>query len=298
MKRLFQVDGPLDLGITLRMMGMWGATTWARVDATGAWYAERNLEGPATVRLVREGAALSAEAWGPGALPLLDRVPELCGLGDPGASAIVPAHPIMRDLVKRMAGYRVGRSGQAYPRLIAAGIAQKVTGANAKPALWQLARTWGERAPGPREDLWLLPEPKALRRRPYYEFHGFGVEQHRALLLKRIAERATAMERAASMPFADARRHLEKLQGIGPWTSGVVMGGPLGDPDAVPIGDYHLPNIVAWHLAREPRADDHRMMQLLEPYTGRRGQVARMLKTAGGAPRFGPKSEARDFRRS
>ena len=36
------------------------------------------------------------------------------------------------------------------------------------------------------------------------------------------------------------------------------MGGPLGDPDAVPIADYHLPNWVAWNLVGEARADDDR----------------------------------------
>ncbi|MBW2458992.1 MAG: hypothetical protein JRI68_31120 [Deltaproteobacteria bacterium] len=100
------------------------------------------------------------------------------------------------------------------------------------------------------------------------------------------------------MPHAEARAHLEKLPGIGPWTSGVVMGGPLGDPDAVPLGDFHLPNMVAWNLAGEPRADDPRMLELLEPYAGRRGLIARLIKLTGqGAPRFGPRTPKLDIRR-
>jgi 3-methyladenine DNA glycosylase/8-oxoguanine DNA glycosylase len=278
-------------------MCMWGATTWLKIDDSGAWYADRTPSGTATVRLRLNSGVLTADAWGEGAEDLLKRVPGLCGLHDAGVEAIEPSHSVVRELQKRMRGYRIGRVGLSYQRLVAAAIAQKVTGANAKPALRQIAWKWGEQAPGPREDLWLLPDPKALRKRAYYEFHPFGVEQHRAMLLKRIAERAHALQRAAAMDPVAGRAHLQKLRGIGPWTSGVVMGGPLGDPDAVPLGDYHLPNIVAWHLAREPRADDDRMLELLEPYTGRRGQVVRMLKAgAGGAPRYGPKSEARDFR--
>ncbi len=100
------------------------------------------------------------------------------------------------------------------------------------------------------------------------------------------------------MPQPEARAHLEKLPGIGPWTSGVVMGGPLGDPDAVPTGDYNLPNIVAYKLVGEERADDARMLELLEPYRGHRGLVARLIKTGGGRspPRRGPRLRVRDIR--
>ncbi len=290
MERSYPLTVPLDLRWTLRLMTMWGATTWLKVDEGGAWFARRTREGPATVQLRHGGDHLLAEAWGDGAELLLDDVPELVGLEAASVLDFEAQHPLIERLQRKMPGYRQGRSGEAYHRLIAAGIAQKVTGANAKPALRKIAWTWGEAAPGPRDDLWLLPQPRELMRRDYAEFHQFGVERHRADLLTRIASRASALERAAKMPGPEARAHLMKLRGIGPWTSGVVCGGPLGDPDSVPIGDYHLPNIVAWNLAREPRADDARMMELLAPYAGFRGMVARMLKGAGGgAPRFGPK---------
>jgi 3-methyladenine DNA glycosylase/8-oxoguanine DNA glycosylase len=63
-----------------------------------------------------------------------------------------------------------------------------------------------------------------------------------------------------------------------------------GDPDAISIGDYHIPNLVAWALAGEPRADDARMLELLEPYRGQRGRVQRLLEVSGlRAPRYGPR---------
>ena len=64
----------------------------------------------------------------------------------------------------------------------------------------------------------------------------------------------------------------------------------LGDADAVSVGDYHLPNLVAWALAGEPRADDARMLELLEPFRGQRGRVIRLVAAGGGgAPRRGPR---------
>ena len=66
--------------------------------------------------------------------------------------------------------------------------------------------------------------------------------------------------------------------------------------DAVSVGDYHLPNVVAWALASEARADDARMLELLEPYRGQRGRVIRLLEASGiGAPRFGPKMPIRSI---
>ncbi len=292
----FELTRRLDLEWTLRLVSMWGATTWIKVDESGAWYARRTDEGPGTVHIVHRGDHLLVETWGEGGELVASDVPDLVGLDDPGLDEVEPAHALVAELKRRRPGCRQGRSGQVYSRLISAGLAQKVTGSNSKPALRKLAWRWGEEAPGPREDLRLLPTPRALASRPYYEFHPLGVERHRAELVRRIADRAVALQRAAKMSFADGRAHLEKLPGIGPWTSGVVMGGPLGDPDAIPMGDFHLANFVAWNLAGEPRADDDRMMELLEPYKGRRGMVARMIKSGGQKPpRFGPRMPTTDL---
>jgi len=73
---------------------------------------------------------------------------------------------------------------------------------------------------------------------------------------------------------ARAREILAAVPGCGPWTVEMTMGLALGDPDAVPIGDLHLPSIVAWALAGELRGDDRRMVELLEPF---RGQPVRDL---------------------
>lgn len=87
-----------------------------------------------------------------------------------------------------------------------------------------------------------------------------------------------------------ARKRLTDVAGIGPWTAAEVALAALGDADAVSVGDYHLPNWVAWALAREPRADDRRMLELLEPYRGQRGRVTRMIFLGHPSPpKYGPK---------
>jgi hypothetical protein len=70
----------------------------------------------------------------------------------------------------------------------------------------------------------------------------------------------------------------------------------LGDADAVIVGDYHIPHIVSWVLAGEPRGDDVRMLELLRPYKGQRGRVIRLLKTSSvSEPAFGPRRRLRSI---
>ena len=58
----------------------------------------------------------------------------------------------------------------------------------------------------------------------------------------------------------------------------------------------HLPDVVAWALAGEPRADDDRMLELLEPYRGQRGRVQRLLEASHiSPPAWGPRMEAREI---
>jgi hypothetical protein len=57
-----------------------------------------------------------------------------------------------------------------------------------------------------------------------------------------------------------------------------------------------VPNLVAWALAGEARADDARMLELLEPYRGQRGRVQRLLEASGiRPPRYGPRMAPRNI---
>jgi hypothetical protein len=51
---------------------------------------------------------------------------------------------------------------------------------------------------------------------------------------------------------------------------------------------------VSWALAGEPRADDDRMLELLEPYRGQRARVQRLLEVGRIVPpRYGPRMAPR-----
>ena len=121
-------------------------------------------------------------------------------------------------------------------------------------------------------------------------FHRFGVEGARARTILEAMHHRRFVEASLELAPADAVRHLRKLPGVGPWTAMTVVALTHGWPDAVPVGDYHIPHNVAFALAGEPRADDRRMLELLEPYRGQRWRVIRLLGAeAKPAPARGPR---------
>jgi 3-methyladenine DNA glycosylase/8-oxoguanine DNA glycosylase len=121
-------------------------------------------------------------------------------------------------------------------------------------------------------------------------FHPLGIEQKRARPLVEVARHPAKLFEWADAPSDAVTRKLGLIPGIGPWTIGSVLGPALGDADAVATGDYHFPHAIAWALAGEARGDDARMLELLEPYRGQRGRVlAAVIRTFGGAPKFGPR---------
>lgn len=238
------------------------------------------------------GAGLVAEAWGPGAGWLLARVDDLTGAHDRAVAFTTP-HPTVERSLRLSRHTRIGASRGLYHQLLATILAQRITAREALRQWERLCRALGTPAPGPApviRGLLLPPEPGELHRRPAWWFHPLGIETKRARALTEVARHADKLWGWADAGAEAAAAKLALLPGVGPWTIGSVLGPCLGDPDAVPVGDYHFPNTVAWALAREPRADDARMLELLAPYAGQRGRVLRALvTTAGAAPSFGPR---------
>jgi 3-methyladenine DNA glycosylase/8-oxoguanine DNA glycosylase len=189
------------------------------------------------------------------------------------------------------------RSSAAFEALVPAILEQKITGLEAVRVRRRMAFVLGQPAPGPAErlaGLRLPPTAERLAALPYFDLHPLGLERRRAEVIIRLAGRAIAIERLGTKAPADARARLERLPGVGPWTAAEVARVAWGDPDAVSIGDYHLPSLVAFALAGEPRADDARMLELLEPYRGQRARVQRLLELSGiRTPRYGPHMPAR-----
>ncbi|GII91020.1 DNA-3-methyladenine glycosylase family protein [Sinosporangium siamense] len=301
MERVWRPDvalsGALDVALTMSPHRRGGGDPTWRQEAGGAvWRTSRTPLGPGTLRvtvLPGEGAVVG-RAWGPGAEWMLDTLPELLGTHD-DKSGFDPQHDVVRDAARRHAGLRIGRSGRVFEALVPAVLEQKVVGREAWRAWRWLFARYGERAPGPGpEGLRVFPPPEVWRSIPSWDWHRAGVEGVRAKTIVNAAWHAEKFEAARESPELD--RLLRLLPGIGVWTSAEVRQRALGDPDAVSVGDYHLPSVVGWALTGE-KTDDAGMLRLLEPYAGHRYRVTRLLELSGHRPPArGPRMAVRDYR--
>jgi 3-methyladenine DNA glycosylase/8-oxoguanine DNA glycosylase len=301
-ERILPLPEPFDLRRTLGIHARGRSDPSMQFEVSGsAWRATRTPDGPVTLFLQARDGTVRARAWGPGCSWALAGLEGLLGLDDEPAG-LVPQHPAVASAVRRVAGLRIGRTRAVLEALLPAILEQKVTGDEARRTLRGLVRSYGEDAPGP-PGLRLPPAPEILARLPYHAFHPLGLERRRAELFRAVCRDAARLEglgAAAAGPAADpadrdlAYAALRALPGIGPWTAAEVGLRAFGDPDAVSVGDFHIPNMVAWALAGEPRGTDERMLELLEPYRGQRGRVIRLLELAGfEAPRHGPRLSPR-----
>lgn len=296
MRRTLRPPHPVDLALTLAPLRHGHGDRTIRIAPGEVWRATRTPDGPATLRLRASGSCVEAEAWGPGAERVLDAAADLAGCADDDRG-FAPDHPLLRDTHRRNPGLRMARTGAVVEMLVPTVLGQKVTGHEQRRGWQRLVRLVGEPAPGP-SDLLLPPSPAALAALPYHRFHPLGVERRRADTIRAACARAGRLEEAVGMDRDAAARRLTAVPGIGPWTAAIVARVALGDADAVEVGDFHLPNIVSWNLAGEPRGDDARMLELLEPYRGHRGRVVRLLAVSGRrAPRYGPRLAPRSFER-
>jgi endonuclease III len=283
---------PIDLAKTLGPMQRGRGDPTMRSGHGFVERASRTPEGASSVRFVETAGGIDVEAWGPGAAWMLDRAAAWCGAEDDDAG-FDPPPGLVREIWRLNRGLRIPRTGLLTERLIPVILEQKVTGNEARRAYRRLVTALGAPAPGPL-GLVLPPEPERVAALPYYAFHPFGVERRRAEVVRAVCARTAWVDEAAALPVDAARDRLSTVRGIGPWTVAEVARTALGDADAVSVGDYHVPHIVAWALAREPRGTDERMLELLEPYRPHRGRVQLLLEHGGiRAPAFGPRMEPR-----
>ncbi len=284
-------DDPYDFFETTRLMRTGTRDpTLQRID-DGLLRATRTTAGPATVRIdIEDRKRITARAFGPGADDALSRVPRWLGLHEPRWS--LPPHPVTDRLLRRHPGVRLCDTGDVYEALVNIVLQQKVTWQEAAFTWRRLIETLGEPAPGP-HDLTVPPAPKTLYRAGAERLVRLGIGRQRAGTLIEVAFTASRLQKAIALPTPAAARLLQAVRGIGPWTAAMVLGLRLGRPEPLVFGDAHLPNTVAWALAREPRGNDARMAELLQPFEGEAFRVVRLLFAARiDAPRRGPRREA------
>lgn len=296
----YRPSHPLDLRRTVGMLRRGGTDPTMLFDGPVIWRAVRTPQGPSTLALRMVGNDVKASAWGPGADHALSLVPALCGASDDPTGFDPSHHPLIAEAARRNPGVRLARTDEVFDALACAILEQKVTSMQAFGAWRFLVARYGDPAPGPTpRPMAVAPTAEQWRRIPSWAWHRAGVEPPQSRTIVRAAERGDRIARAVqSAPTgAERDRVLTSLPGVGVWTAAETRIRALGDPDAVSVGDFHLAHEVG-HALTGHRTDDAGMVALLEPWSGHRQRVIRLIFASGLVePRRGPRLAPEDHRR-
>jgi 3-methyladenine DNA glycosylase/8-oxoguanine DNA glycosylase len=294
--RTWRPDHPVELAGVLGPLrrGSGDPAFQSTVDGV-CWLAGNTPTGIGTLA-VRAAGTVAASAWGPGADWLLDALPALLGAEDDD-TGFVAHHPLIADTRRRQPGLRLGTTGRVWDVLVSAVLEQKVTGYEARRSWRELARRFGTRAPGPAPTgMHVPPDARAVARIRDWEWHKAGVDGARRRTLIAAASVAPRLERAATLRGEEGRALLRKVPGIGVWTAAEVAQRAWGDPDAVSVGDLHVPGVVGWALVGHD-LDDDGMLEVLAPYAPQRQRAVRYIEASGfRRPRFASRYSVRDYR--
>lgn len=289
------LDYPFDLERSLKLLMNGVGDPTQHLERGHYWKATRTPEGPATLHLAQApGQAIVAELWGPGAEWLLPHVPGLVGAHDRPEALVVP-DGLLHQLQRDQRGLRLVRAPWIHEVLVQVILQQRVSSTQAFAGYRTLVRLHGEPAPGPSPPSFSRPlslpvAPRLLAHLPPDVFTRASVDHQRTETLRAASLVYRRVDELVGRDLPAVRERLHHIRGVGAWTVETVMTFAFGDPDAVPTGDYNLPHTVSWALAEEPRGDDARMLELLEPYRGQRGRVLRLIESGGlTAPRYGPR---------
>lgn len=283
----FELGAPYDLGRSFELQNLGPLDPSMRFEPGRVTRAANTPSGPVTLKVTQEEHELVVELHGPGAEQVRPRLRRVLGLED--KFEFLPPEGPVRKLARRHPGLRLVEALGVFDLLVQVILQQRVRWRDAAQSYRQWITAQARPAPG-ELGLLLPPDAQQIREIPFHELARFGIEEKRARTLKNVARHVARIEALPASGHEEARRLLPLIPGVGPWTTGLLLGYGLADPDAVPLGDLGLPSTVAWALAGEERADDARMLELLEPYRGDRFRVIRLLMAAGvSAPKRGIK---------
>ncbi len=298
MERIWDAGRPVDVRATLGPLRRGTGDPAHRIEAGRFWRACATPAGPGTLAVAAAGPVVTSQAWGPGAEWLLEQLPVLLGATDDWSGLDVSGVPVLQRARRTRPGLRLVRTGLVLDALVPAVLEQKVTGEEARRAWRLLLRRFGAPAPGPVEGMFVGPSARDLLDIPTWDWHRLGVDLKRQRTIRAAAAVADRLEECATMPPAAALARLQSIPGVGPWTAAETAQRAFGDPDAVSVGDYHLPNIVVHLLTGRPRGTDAEMLALLAPWAGSRQRVMRLIEGTGvSAPRYGPRFSPLDIAR-
>jgi 3-methyladenine DNA glycosylase/8-oxoguanine DNA glycosylase len=293
---------PVDARLTLSVLQRGGGDPCHQLLADGSVWRTSLMDGGAVTYRVsqRDTGAIEVSAWGPGADELVSAAPAILG-GDDDPSGFEPHLDLLRTAHRRLRGLRVPATGRVLEALVPAILEQKVVGIDAFASWRRLVRRFGSPPPGPAPaTMRVPPSPATWRGITSWEWHRAGVELGKARTIATCASYAGRLETAGARRRHEPEavyRMLRSIPGVGVWTAAQVGQRALGDADAAPFGDYHLPGLIGSALVGRTVTHEE-VPAIIERWRPHRYRLVRLLELAPGVhrERRGPRMPRRDYR--
>ena len=257
--------------------------------------AEPGPHGPMLLEATVNGGVLEGTVWGSSATPqmhvdqMMDALRGWVGHFDrpEELNELVAGHAPLRRALRELGEVRMSRLPRVFEALSRAIVGQLVQRTEAVRSVAQVARRFGEAAPG---NVVTWPHAQSLGAIPAWELRRCGISLRGARSLHAAAVHDAGLQQAATSSSVEATlaprmaaldSRLRTLPGVGVWTSAETRLA-LGDPDAVSVGDYNLHAWITHALARVPAhaSSDALMLELLAPFAPQRGRVILLIVRA------------------
>lgn len=270
----------VDVPLVLAPLAILGGDPTIHLDERTMTRATFTPEGPGAIRAVwhPERSEVSLTTYGAGSSWLLERGPGLVGASD-DVSSFRPTDPVVSGLWSRFRGDRVAKTGTLWHDAAWTIVQQRVHRRDAAAQWRRLVQGMGEPIEGT-DGLHAPPDPKQVARSHPSSLRRFGIDMQRAQTLMNVASVASRLHDLVDGPIEEARRPLQSIRGVGPWTVSCLSAFTWGDVDTVIVGDSGIPSLVASVLVGERRATDERMLELLEPYRPHRYRILKLAFAA------------------
>ena len=158
-------------------------------------------------------------------------------------AAALAADRLLGPLVALRPGLRVPGAWDAFECAVRAVLGQQVSVAAGRTLVARVVARAGEPLRVPRDGLThLFPTPARLARA---RLDGLGITSARRAALRLLARAVLAGQVDFEAAPAKVAAALTSLEGIGPWTAQYVALRALGEPDALPYGDWVLRRMAA-----------------------------------------------------
>jgi len=185
---------------------------------------------------------------------------------------LAKADPLLKDLVKRYAGYRIIGQPELYESLVWAVLGQQINLSFAYQLKQRMVETYGPHVSFNGQTYYAFPAPADMMKVPAEDLLALQFSRQKAAytigISAAFAQGELSTDLIAALPFQEAKEKLIQVKGIGNWTANYALMKSFRYPEAFPLEDAGLHNAIKNKLGLRAKPSVTRVKTLFKRYRG------------------------------